>query len=96
MTGAVLTLLTAPAILALVNLLKGLGLGGRWSALAAVLLGVGVALVEHYAPADPVQTLTPGLIIGLSAAGLYDATAKPATMQPDDGYTPERAEEVAL
>ena len=33
---AVVAIATAPAVLALVNLLKGLGLSGRWSALVAV------------------------------------------------------------
>lgn len=72
MTETALTLLTAPAILALVNLFKGLGLGGRWPALVAVLLGVLIACIEHYAPADAVQTVSAGLVVGLGAAGLYD------------------------
>ena len=78
MDETILTLLTAPAILALVNLLKSIGLSGKFSALAAVLIGVGIALLETYAPADLVQTLAAGLITGLGAAGLYDVAAPPA------------------
>jgi len=66
-------LATIPAILALTNLAKSLGLAGRWSALLAVLLGVGLNVADwalagqgwYAAAAD-------GLILGLSAAGLYD------------------------
>lgn len=75
MSEVALTLLTAPAILALVNLTKTLGVSGRWSALIAVSLGVTIALTEYYAPADLVQTVATGLIVGLGAAGLYDTTA---------------------
>lgn len=75
MSPAILTVVTVPAILALVNLAKSLGLSGRWSALVAVLLGVGLAVAEHYAPAALWQTIIGGLIVGLGAAGLYDVTA---------------------
>lgn len=69
-----ITLLTAPAILALVNLAKGLGLSGKWSALVAVVLGVVIACAQTYAPAQLVQTIAAGLTCGLGAAGLYDAS----------------------
>ena len=72
MTETALTLLTAPAIVALVNLAKTIGLSGKWSALVAVTLGVTVACLEHYAPVDAVQTVSAGLVVGLGAAGLYD------------------------
>ena len=76
MTETAITLLTAPAILALVNLTKSLGLSGKWSALVAVALGVLIACVEAYAPAEAVQTISQGLICGLGAAGLYDVGAR--------------------
>ena len=68
----VITLASVPAILALVNLAKSLGLQGRWSALAAVVLAVGIVAAEAYAPAGLVETISRGLILGLAAAGLYD------------------------
>lgn len=77
----IMTVATVPAILAIVNLAKGLGLSGRWSALAAVLLGVGLAAAEAYAPGDLYTTISGGLILGLAAAGLYDV-AKPTPALP--------------
>ena len=69
-------ILTVPAILALVNLAKTLGLPTRLAALAAVLLGVGLSIAHVYLAGTPVWgALTTGAILGLSAAGLYD-TAK--------------------
>ena len=76
MTETAVTLLTAPAILALVNLVKNLGLSGKWSALVAVVLGVAIACLQAYAPAEVVQTISQGLICGLGAAGLYDVGAR--------------------
>ena len=77
-----LTLASVPAILALVQLAKSLGLSGKWSTLVAVLLGV-VLNVATYALGDFgwYQAGASGLILGLSAAGLYDAAriASPST-----------------
>ena len=75
MSETIVTLATVPAILALVNLAKTLGLSGRWSALVAVLLGVGISLAEIYAPATLWQGIAGGVLLGLGAAGLYDMTA---------------------
>ena len=82
MNTAIVTLATIPAILGLVNLAKQWGVQGRWSALLAVLLGVAVALAEYVTAAQVIITaqgvysaVATGLILGLSAAGLYDATA---------------------
>lgn len=83
-----LTLASVPAILALVQLAKSLGLSGKWSALVAVILGV-LLNVATYALGDYglYQAAASGLILGLSAAGLYDAAriASPTTTT----YTPE-------
>ena len=83
-----LTLASVPAILALVQLGKSLGLSGKWSALAAVALGV-LLNVAQYALGDLgwYQAAASGLVLGLSAAGLYDAAriASPTTTT----YTPE-------
>lgn len=83
-----LTLATVPAILAIVQLGKSLGLSGKWSALVAVALGITLNIAQ-YALGDLgwYQAAASGLILGLSAAGLYDAAriASPQTTT----YTPE-------
>lgn len=68
-----LTLASVPAVLAVVNLLKSVGLSGKWSALAAVLIAVGISLsVALFGENAVFQACASGLILGLSAAGLYD------------------------
>ena len=102
MNTAIVTLATIPAILGLVNLAKQFGIAGRWSALLAVLIGVLIAVAEYLTSADELATaagiygaVATGLILGLSAAGLYDATAKPAVIVGElasvDTYEPERS-----
>ena len=90
MNTAIVTLATIPAILGLVNLAKQWGVQGRWSALLAVLLGVAVALAEYVTAAQVIITaqgvysaVATGLILGLSAAGLYDATATASAGEDD-------------
>ena len=83
-----LTLATVPAILAIVQLGKSLGLSGKWSALVAVILGVLLSVATYLLSAYGwYQAAASGLILGLSAAGLYDAAriASPTTTT----YTPE-------
>lgn len=75
----VVTLATVPAVLALVTLLKDLGLPSKLAPLVAVLLGVVVTLVDAWAGGgfassqEVVQSISVGVILGLSAAGLYDS-----------------------
>lgn len=85
MSDTALTLLAAPAILALVNLFKTLGISGKWSALLAVVLGVLIALFEAFAPAQLADTIEAGTICGLGAAGLYDVA------NPASDYTARRS-----
>lgn len=80
-----LTLASVPAILAIVNLLKGLGLSGRWAALAAVLLAMVINLaVALWGDNQIFQAAASGLILGLGAAGLYDASGA-KTIPEGDG-----------
>lgn len=80
---AIATIATVPAIVALVNLAKGLGLSGKWSALVAVLLGVAVNLaIALWGSTAWFESAATGLILGLGAAGLYDLT-------PGDKEEPE-------
>lgn len=76
---AVVTIATIPAILAVVQLAKNLGLRAAWNTLLAVVLGVVVQVIEYAVYAAPATSqgwygaVASGLILGLSAAGLYDA-----------------------
>ena len=73
-----LTLASVPAILALVNLLKSIGLAGKWSAAAAVALAVVLNLAAYLlADSGAWQAISSGILLGLAAAGLYDITPGP-------------------
>lgn len=73
--GGALALATVPAVLALVNLAKETGLPSKLGPLAALIFGVAcsaaVAIVEHQALAPAILS---GIVLGLGASGLYDAT----------------------
>lgn len=74
----VTTFLTAPAIMATVNLLKKYGLPSDWAPLVSLVIGAlfGV-LVWFLMGMGPISVLTSfvvaGLASGLTASGLYDA-----------------------
>lgn len=73
---AITTLATVPAVIALVNLLKyTFNINGRYSAIIAVIIGVGLN-IANYALGDAgwYQAACQGLILGLSGSGLYDIT----------------------
>lgn len=66
---------TVPAIVALVNLAKGLGLPARLALLLAVVLGVALNLAGWaWADHSWFSYANSGLLLGLAAAGLYDLT----------------------
>ena len=66
---------SVPAIVALVNFGKRLGLKGEAPMVAAVALGVAINVANFYLGAVPVyQEAVAGLLLGLAAAGLYDVT----------------------
>lgn len=68
------TLATAPAVLALVTLAKDLGLPTRLAAPLAVALGVILAAADYaLAGSGAYAAAADGLLLGLGAAGLYDA-----------------------
>lgn len=71
-----LTLLaTVPAIVALTNLGKRLGVPDAAALLLAVVLGVALGAAEQLVGTDPLyQSAANGLLTGLAAAGLYDLT----------------------
>ena len=82
MPDFITTLATVPAIVALTNLGKRLGLPSRAALLLAVLLGVGLSLAQWaWAGAGWYDAAANGLILGLGAAGLYDLTPGPSSEQ---------------
>lgn len=62
-----------PVIIGLVELLKKLGLPEKFSALASLILGVACGFI-YVAPGDPAQAVLTGVVLGLSACGLYSGT----------------------
>ncbi len=66
-------LASIPAILGIINLLKGLGLPTKAAAPIAVALGVALSVSDLYFSALPVyEAISSGLLLGLGATGLYD------------------------
>lgn len=91
----VVTLATIPAVVALVNFLKGMGVKGRALMAAALVLGVAIHIAEYLvstAPATPegiYSAIAAGAILGLSASGLYDLTSQPETAEIEYIEIPE-------
>ncbi|MDO5534102.1 MAG: hypothetical protein Q4F65_05575 [Propionibacteriaceae bacterium] len=80
---AIVLLASVPAIVAVVNLAKRLGLNGEASLVLAVALGVAFALADHlWGDTGWYAATSSGLVLGLGAAGLYDVTAPHATTDP--------------
>ncbi len=76
------TLLTAPAIVALVNIARGLGLPSKLAPIGAVLLGVLLAVLDQTLGAFPAyQAATSGALLGLAASGVYDVSKLAAGRQ---------------
>ncbi|MDD7465978.1 MAG: hypothetical protein PUK59_07100 [Actinomycetaceae bacterium] len=94
-----ITIATVPAVLALTNLAKKFGVTGKWATLAAVVIAIGVQFLDaaatyawdayglnwHYLA----RITSQGIILGLSAAGLYDITTTSAnTRKGRHAYEP--------
>ena len=66
-------LATPLVILALVNLGKSMGVTGKWATLLAVVLGILLAVTDGVFGTNPMYGfISNGLILGLTASGLYD------------------------
>jgi len=61
-----------PLILGLVELFKRAGVSARWSPFVAVILGVLAGI--FYISTDIKEGIIIGLMLGLSASGLYSGT----------------------
>lgn len=62
-----------PLIIALVELMKGAGLPKKWCSLASLILGIAGGVVYIY-PDDPKGGIIVGIMLGLSASGLYSGS----------------------
>jgi len=67
------SILTA-VVIGLVEVAKRLGMSEKFSPLLALILGLGFSFMGFTANADLTQTIVGGIIIGLSAVGLYSGT----------------------
>lgn len=68
------TLLSVPAIIAIVQLLKSFGVAGKYALLAAVLIPVaGQVIVYEFDESGLLPVIAQGILLGLAAAGVYDA-----------------------
>lgn len=73
MNTTIALLATLPAIIALVNGLKTFGLTGKWSLLAAVVLGGSLSVTDLMFGSNPIYAAgVNGVLLGLAAAGVYD------------------------
>lgn len=82
---AVATIISVPGVIALVNLIKTRVDLGKWAALLAFALGIGINLAAWaagaaYAGMDAFSVAAVGAMTGLGAAGLYDVT-KPVHLE---------------
>jgi len=67
------SILTA-VVIGLVEVAKKLGMSEKFAPLLALILGLGFAFMGFTANPDLASTIIGGIIIGLSAVGLYSGT----------------------
>lgn len=77
---AVLTIISVPGVIALVNLIKTKVDLGKWAALVAFTLGIGLNLAAWaagaaYTGVDAFTVACIGALVGLGASGIYDQTS---------------------
>lgn len=79
MNDALVTATSVSAIIALVNVLKPLGIPGKFNALLAVVLGVAIQAalwIGNERSGSLTYMLTLGAVAGLSASGAWDVAKK--------------------
>jgi len=78
------TILSVPAIVAIVTVIKGFGVSGKYSLVAAIAVAVVLNVVNfQFATSGLYAAVVNGLLVGLSAAGVYDV-AKTAAPTVDE------------
>ena len=74
--NTVSALATVPAIIALVTIAKDAGLRTSWASLLAVALGLALSVADYlFAGSGVWQAASSGVLLGLGAAGVYDAAS---------------------
>lgn len=67
------TILSVPAVVAIVTLCKSFGVTGKWSLLAALVVAVLLNVATYlWSTSGLYAAVVAGILLGLSAAGLYD------------------------
>lgn len=80
MTDIITLAATAPAIVALTNLARELGLPSRAGMLLAVTLGIALSVADYALTGTGwYEQAVAGLMLGLAAAGLHDLAGRAAT-----------------
>ena len=78
----VTTILSVPAVPAIVEFLKSFGVTGKWALLAAVIVAVALNIADYLWSASGLYgAVISGLLLGLAAAGLYDTARAAAPKQ---------------
>ena len=71
---AVNTILSVPAIVALVEVAKRLGLSSRLALVVALAIAVALSLSAYFWSSEGwYRAVAEGVLLGLAAAGIYDA-----------------------
>lgn len=74
------TMLAAiPVVVGVVQVIKSTGLPDRWAPLTSLVLGLGVGIL---AGGTPLVMVLGGLVIGLSASGMYSGAKATFAKQP--------------
>lgn len=69
---------SVPGVVAVVNLLKQLGVTGKWSLVAAIVVGAALNVANFYlGDVGAYQAAVTGVMVGLGAAGIYDLSHSP-------------------
>jgi uncharacterized membrane protein len=76
------TILSVPAVVAIVTLAKSFGVTGKWALLAAVVVAVALNVATYlWSTSGLYAAIVAGILLGLSAAGLYDVAKTAAPKQ---------------
>ena len=82
-TDTLTTILSVPAVVAIVALLKSFGVSGKWALLAALVVAVALNVADYLWSASGLYAVVvSGLLTGLAAAGLYDVAQTAAPSEP--------------
>jgi len=71
---------TVPAVIAVMTLFKSLGMPTKFGALVAAVIGIAfqflseLSMHTQFTPSNVAEYISTGLLLGLSASGLYDAS----------------------